>query len=120
MPDWREQMKQLLVLSLMLGVSGCASYSEMQGKPPVFEGQTQKSPEAFVACAAPKILEIWSLARVIPDGSSQVIVVTDPNGVGTTLTLTATPSERGSRVALRQMVSLRTFEREWSLAKACL
>jgi hypothetical protein len=92
----------------------------MQSKAPAFEGQTKKSPEAYVACAAPKILEVWSLARVIPDGDSRVIVVTDPNGVGTTLTLTASPSGKGSHVALRQMASLRTFDREWNLARSCL
>lgn len=112
-------LKYASMLSLALLASGCATYSQIQSKAPRFSGLTAKSPESFLECAAPKILEIRGLARVIPDGASRVIVVTDATGLATMLTVTASPSGQGSHVALRQ-AGLISFNHEWNLAKLCL
>ncbi len=111
-------MKYIFLLSILFVISGCTTYSEFQTKKPQFKGSTEKSPDDFIACATPKIMDVWRNTKVIPDGKKQVIVVGD--SAHTTLTITAIPKSNGSNIIFRQMTSLRTFTKEWKLAKSCL
>jgi hypothetical protein len=113
-------MKNAFSSALAIALAGCASYANFQAQPPAFEGRTDKAPDAFVACATPKIVEIWPDARVIPDGETRVVLVNSANGVGTVLTLSARPRPSGTEVALRQMTSVRTFSKEWDAVRVCL
>ena len=113
-------MKILLSLLMLVTLNACAPFAELQKRPADFQGETAKSPDIFIACALPKIINLWELARVVPDGDKRIIIVSHGAGLGAALTLSATPQATGSHIEFRQMTSLRTFTTEWELAKSCL
>ena len=111
-------MIRLMLAGLVLTFAGCANYAERQAQPPTFEADTQKTPDEFIACAAPKLLSAWGNARVIPDGQSRVIVT--GNEAATGATISATPIGKSTHVTMRQPPSLRKWTSEWALAQSCL
>lgn len=112
-------MKLLLSLLILITLNACAPFAELQARPPNFQGETTKSPDAYISCALPKIIIRWDMARVVPDGEKRIIIVSHGAGLGAALTLSATPQATGSHIEFRQMTSLRTFTTEWELAKSC-
>ena len=85
-------------------LSGCVSYGEMKERSPSVVFQTEKAPDAYTACVSPKFMEIWpGMVSVIPDGERTVITVANAAGGTVTATVTITPENNGSHVALREM-----------------
>ena len=113
-------MKRMLVALVVVGLSGCATYSEMQQKTPYSTNQTAKGPQAFADCALPRLVDVQADAHVMKDGDASVLVLPIGNRGGDLAgTITATPSGQGSEVAIRA-TSSRSADKMLSTIKACL
>lgn len=115
-------MKIGLLATSALALAACASYSGMAVRPVAYSAMTSKTPDVYVTCALPKMLDFSASAHIVQDGAARVIVL--PVGGGTPnailMTITATPDAGSTRVELRHMRSLSDFHRGWEQAQACL
>lgn len=114
-------MIRTAIIAAALLLPGCATYSEMQATAPVLELTTDKTPDAYAGCVAPKFMDIWGgMVSVIPDGESTVVTVGD--GGAMFATLTATPNGSGTHAVMREMGGPRigtTFDRARVAAQSC-
>lgn len=112
-------MKWMLVV-LAVGLAGCASYSELQKEEPEFSADTTKTPQEFTECVLPRWVDIMPGAHAMKDGDATVIVVPmDGTAGATAVTLTAKPTDKGSRVELRNGLIARASV-AWRKASPCL
>ncbi len=110
---------RILFFGLLL--AGCAGprYAEMQQRPPAATFATERGPEAYAACLAPKFLTLWATTTVIPDGDARVIAVPGWGTNGMILTVTA---RADGRVEFREMerIGAGSFDGAIELARSCL
>lgn len=120
--DRKASMTRVILIVVML-LSGCVSYSEMQAKAPVLELDSAKSPDTYAGCVAPKFMEIWpGMVSVIPDGENTVVAVAAAGGT-MTATVTIAPTAPGSHVTLREMSHINlgsVYERARVATKSCI
>lgn len=108
------------VAALML--VGCATYSSIKDRAPLYEGTSTKSPDAVATCVLPAWMGINAAAHVVADGDRRVVVV-PTGGLASSqvlMTLTASPVDHGSSVAMRTMPSMGKFKAQWDQAQACM
>lgn len=106
-------MERILIAALVL-LGGCTSYAGIQSKEPSLVAQSAKTPDAFVGCAYPALLNkvaIFNSVRLVPDGEARSLTITDLLGTTNYASITATPDSGGSTVAFRGW---------WPDVKACL
>lgn len=110
------------VAAAVVGLTGCATYSEMQARPAEYVANTTKSPEAFATCVLPKMVETNAAAHVIADGTARTVIV--PIGGGTPkavmVTVMAVPRGHATHVEMRHMRSLSDFQSQWQQVQSCL
>lgn len=95
-------MKRIMLAIIAMMLSGCATYSEMQQKSPDMTLRTAKSPQSFVDCALPRMVDMQADAHAIPDQGNVVIVAPIGNrGGDLAATVTASPTDSGSAVYIR-------------------
>jgi hypothetical protein len=113
-------MKRIVALLPALLLSGCVTYSEMQQRPAQHEADSSKSPQAYVDCALPGFVDLQADTHAMKDGTAMVIVgPISTRGGDIGMTVTATPRENGSHVALRAIAKTST-KRAWAVAARCL
>lgn len=98
----------------VLLLAGCASYSERMAQEPMAAGRTDKTPDEFVACAMPVMMNTWRTAVLVPDGDARSILVRDNLTSAVQGALTA---RADGRVELRGQ---RGFRGTWPLIEHCL
>lgn len=109
---------RLMLCLILLTLAGCASYADRMDEPPAYTGQTDKSPDEFLACAMPVAMTMSHTARIVPDNESKSIVVAQELTGNTLLTLTARPD---GRVEWRSIVPGSDGMRaKWQEVSACL
>jgi len=113
-------MHKYLMLLAMLGVSGCATYSQVQKMQPIHEADTTQTPQQFTDCALPKMVEFQADAHAMKDGDSMVIITPVGNrGADIAGTVTATPANGGSHIVMRSALGGKA-EKPWAALQACL
>lgn len=99
-------------------VTGCATYSDIQSRAPLFQGHTDKDPKGYLECVQAKWIDMSSTAHIIPDASGHVLVV-PISGSGDQMSMTLTAAPDGS-VSMRTLTSLGSFTKQQAEAQACL
>lgn len=76
----------------------------------------------MAACVLPAWMDTNAATHVVADGGRRIVVVPVPGVVANQvlMTLTASPSEHGSSIAMRTMPSMGHFEKQWDQAQACM
>lgn len=116
-------MRWMLATVAVIGLAGCATYSDLRQRPADFVATTSKAPGAYLQCVLPKWVDFYAGSHIMSDGESSVLV--SPVGGGSpdimAMTLSASPSDGGTtRVEMRHMPSLSDFGNQWQQAKSCL
>jgi len=109
-----------LVVALALALAGCASYAELQGKPPISDFIVDRPADAYMGCIAPRMREIFGAsANVLPDGDSLVLSVAE--GKHAVLSVTAAPEAGGTRVTYRQTIEVNSgnYRKAAAVVEAC-
>lgn len=71
-------MKGLVVVGLVLGRAGCATYSSIKDRAPLHEGVSAKAPYAVAACVLPAWMDTNAATHVVADGGRRIVVVPAP------------------------------------------
>lgn len=113
---------QAVAVALVVALSGCATYSELQQRPADYTAETTKAPQDYAQCLLPKLLDTNAASHIIADGDARVIVV--PVGGGSPdaimMTFNATPQGGATRVEMKHMSSLGGFANQWAQAQSCI
>lgn len=115
-------MRLALIALAALAISGCATYSELQKRPPTFTADTSRSPQHFTECVLPQWMNMSPAAHIVPDGETRTIVVPIQGSMSpaVALTLSATPTGGQTHVEMRHMTSTSDFRKQWKEAQSCL
>lgn len=113
-------MARILLLALLL--TGCAAaprYAEMQRRAPMTTFTTERTPEAYAACLAPKLLSYWATTTVVPDGDARVVAVPAWGTNGMLLTVTA---RADGQVEFREVdrIGAGSFDGAIEMTRSCL
>jgi hypothetical protein len=117
-------MKWMLFALAVVGLAGCATYSELQQKAPLFQGHSGKTPAQFAECVLPKWVDLNASSHIVSDGDSRTIVMPGqgPFANNTVASLTAVPAGGGSDISYRTPVgsSFPGPKKQWAAAQACM
>jgi len=110
-------------LGLMaLGLAGCATYSSIKDRAPLYEGTSAKSPSAITACVLPAWMNTNAATHIVADGGQHIVVMPTSGVVASQvmMTLTVAPNGSGSAVSMRTMPSVGDFKAQWDQVQSCL
>ncbi|MCD7096923.1 hypothetical protein [Stenotrophomonas sp. MMGLT7] len=110
-----------LSLVVLLLLSGCTSYGELQSQPAKATLHSARPPAEFAGCVMPKIRELWPVVEALPDGNATVYVypIERSTTIGATIRV-APAADGGSDIEFRD-ISIRKRESvEVPVLRSCL
>ncbi|WP_333497498.1 hypothetical protein [Kluyvera sp. CHPC 1.2972] len=111
-------MKKILVVIIAFGLVGCKSLDYVRSTPPVMQGVTSKSVEAFSTCVSSKWSGSGGHITSLPINGGTSIQVPQPMG-GYDVVLDVTKIENGSSYVLYERVAALTSSFYSDSVKQC-
>lgn len=112
-------MRYLAAIAVVT-LAGCASYAEMQARPPMFALQSDRSVDQVLGCIAPKWAE-FTAPSIVPDGEGKVVSALGRGPEQVMMQASIWPAGEGSTIEYRQAgsISTGTFRRAQEAVRAC-